>query len=168
MNSQISTRLLELRAKALLTVSLTARDDLAVEEVAADSGYDFVIRIVRDGSLTNRMFAAELKAAVKDVGPPHVPFDTRQLLYYRDIPFPVCLFYFSMADDKGYYRWLVEPTISAGQPGLAFRIDEGVLEADAPQSITFQPAEFEELDPKSLGRLVRSVDDWYDRRASPK
>ena len=164
----VSSRLAQFRAKALLTVNLTSRDDLAVEEVAADSGYDFIIRIVKDGSLTNRMFAAEVKASVRGDNAPTVQFPTRQLVYYKDIPFPVCLFFFLMSNDKGYYRWLVEPTITLGQPKLSFRVDEQALGAKERKFVTFGPEEFAELNPESLGHLVGSVNAWYDERASPK
>lgn len=166
--NDINTRLVQLRAKALLTISLTARNDLAVEEVTADSGYGFIIRVSKNGSLTNRMFAAELKATAKDVDLPRVQFSARQLLTYKDIPFPVCLFFFLMSNDKGYYKWLVEPTISSGMPGLTFCANEHSLEATGQQTITFRPQEFVELNPESLEGLVGSVNNWYETRASLK
>lgn len=166
--NNINTRLAEVRAKALLTVHLTARDDLAVEEVANASGYDFIIRIIKDGSLTNRMFAAEVKASVRDADLPRVQLPAQQLLYYKDIPFPVCLFFFLMSNDRGYYRWLVEPTVSSGQPGLSFHVDEQALGSKGRQFITFRPEEFSELNLESLERVVNSVNAWYDARSSPK
>ena len=168
MNNKINSRLVELRAKALFTISLTARDDLAVEEVTADSGYDFIIRIVKDGSVTNRMFAAELKAAVGEAGLSEIRFPAQQLAFYKDIPFPVCLFFFSVSNDKGYYRWLVEPTLSYGKPGLAFRVDEHDLNAKNSSYVTFPSQELIEMNADNLERIVDNVNDWYDQRASLK
>ena len=166
--NNINTRLIGRRANALLTVNLTARNDLAVEEVENASGYDFIIRIIKDGFLTNRMFAAEVKASVRDADLPTVPFPARQLLYYKDIPFPVCLFFFLMSNDQGYYRWLVEPTVSSGQPELSFRVNEQALGSGGRQFIMLRPEEFSELNAESLEGVVNCVNTWYDARSSPK
>src|SRR5262245_27420486 len=37
----------------------------------------------------------------------------------REFPYPVCLLYFAMEDNQGYYTWIVEPVLTEdGKPQL--------------------------------------------------
>ena len=122
MNKDTSIRMAEIRAKALLTISLTSRNDLIIEELTNDFGFDFIVRIAKNGEVTNRMFGVQLKASVRDM-PAHIHLSLSNPLIYKDIPFPLCLFYFSMANDKGYYKWLVAPDVSpTGTPLLTIQL----------------------------------------------
>ncbi len=62
-------------------------------------------------------------------------------------PYPVCLFFFTMRDDRAYYTWLLEPVVTPrGKPKLARRAE----------------AACEPLDNGGLDQLVSRVHAWYD------
>ena len=42
---------------------------------------------------------------------------------FKDLPFPVCLFFFTLDNDKGYYRWILEPIIKEGN-NVALKFNE--------------------------------------------
>jgi hypothetical protein len=65
---------------------------------------------------------------------------------------PVCLFFFTMVNDKGYFAWLLEPVIVQGQPRLAQK----------------DVAECEEMDDHTVDRIVERVSAWYDASATAK
>ena len=61
--------------------------------------------------------------------------------------FPVCVFFFTMADNKGRYAWIAEPLVTEdGKPKLERRA----------------AADCELLDNDSLTSLVDRVDRWYE------
>ena len=63
-----------------------------------------------------------------------------------DVYFPVCVFYFTVKDDKGYYTWGHEPVIETGQAKLRSRTE----------------ADCHPLDDQSLAEIVSCVNAWYD------
>ena len=138
------------RAEALAVVILTRRDDLRVERNVFDHGPDLLVSILRDGALTGRQFGIELKGRVSGARPPRV--DARTLRgereRYHDVPFPVCLFLFTMIDDSGDYRWIVEPRVENGEARLEVGARLG----------------YEELSDAALDGIVRQVNAWYDAR----
>src|SRR5215207_1319589 len=138
------------RAEALAVVHLTRRDDLRVERNVFDHGPELLVSIIRDGVLTGRQFGVALKARVSGARPPRMdkPSLHRARERYRDVPFPVCLFLFFMEDDAGFFRWIVEPEVHAG---------EARLERDT--QLSFDP-----LTDAALGRIVDGVNAWYDAR----
>jgi hypothetical protein len=70
----------------------------------------------------------------------------QSLLRVGPFPYPVCLFYFTMDDDQGYYSWVAEPAVEAGQPRLLMHA--------APHC--------RKLDAAALDDIVQKVDHWYD------
>jgi hypothetical protein len=155
--------LVKARAKALLTISLTERDDLRIEDVRDDSGCDFLVYQTKNGRTTSRVFGVLLRATIRETTPAGVPV-TRQLLEdWEESPFPICLVFFYMTDDRGYFRWLVEPVVSpAGEPDL--KITVASESANGP-SILLPSSSFVELKQASLNQLVSSVEAWYDARS---
>jgi hypothetical protein len=61
--------------------------------------------------------------------------------------FPVCVFYFTVKDDQGYYAWAYEPVVTAeGQLRLTARAE----------------AHGNKLSNESLEDIVSAVKRWYD------
>lgn len=164
MVEQSELRLVETRAKALLTISLTSRNDLVLHEQTDAYGVDFIVSITNNGAATSRIFGVLLKATVQSSDSTSVSFPAKTLSYYKDNPFPVCLCYFFMSNDKGFYKWPIEAIVDQdGNPRLTPAFDGGPLKSDR-YSVSFKIAEFVELDLEGLSHLVRSVNDWYDAR----
>jgi hypothetical protein len=61
-------------------------------------------------------------------------------------PYPVCLFYFTMDDDQGYYTWVAEP----------------VVREEFPVLVMHSEPRCRKLDRSALDEIVEAVDHWYD------
>ncbi|HAJ58467.1 MAG TPA: hypothetical protein DCP31_03695, partial [Cyanobacteria bacterium UBA8543] len=97
------------RAKHLAVVYLTRRQDLVTERMTADYGFDILVTILRDKLPTGRVFGVQVKGqdkAFKDIQELSLSFTGKETNYFLDLPFPVCVFLFTMEDDRGYYRWI--------------------------------------------------------------
>jgi hypothetical protein len=153
---KIAEGLLEERAEQLAVVHLTRRDDLVVVPAHADYGIDLLVHIAKAGTRTGRIFGVQIAArnAVKFVhnGASEgqkvsisLPFSPA----FSDLPFPLCLFVFSMENDEGYYRWILEP----------------MIEADArPRLVLNEQNFFRKLTKIALDNIVQSVNTWYEAR----
>jgi len=139
------------RARALAIMFLTRRDDLIIEDAKEGLGLDFLVSIARKDEPPQPRFGIVLKAAIvpvtleqagQVVAPPVRDFQRR-----GTFPYPVCLFFFTMRDDRGYYTWLREPTVTKqGRPRL---------------SVCAEP-DCKVLDEESLSQLVETINAWYD------
>jgi hypothetical protein len=139
------------RTRALALVYLTRRGDLEVSDGDRDLGLDYLVRIVREGSPSLRRFGLALRGDVAPVAAEEANRVLRpalqQLSSPGEFPYPVCLFYFTMANDEGRYTWVAEPLVDeAGRPILQVH-----AEADC------QP-----LTSAALDGIVRRVERWYD------
>ncbi|MFM7370492.1 MAG: DUF4365 domain-containing protein, partial [Sphaerospermopsis kisseleviana] len=101
------------RSEALAVVYLTRRDDLIVSQQQKDTGLDLLVTITQDGKSSGRMFGVEVKATASSSN--LIQHDSifklknkryNNLNVLRDLPFPVCLFFFTLDNDEGYYRWI--------------------------------------------------------------
>jgi len=70
-----------------------------------------------------------------------------------DVPLPLCLFVFTMRDDRGYYGWLKEPTVTDPRLPVLRRVDE---------------VRWGELDRDGLADIIASVNAWYDTQRKPQ
>ena len=61
-------------------------------------------------------------------------------------PYPVCLFHFTMDDDKSYYTWVAEPSVAGGEARL----------------LMHQTPHCRILNRAALDEIVGQVDRWYD------
>ncbi|MGK7927947.1 MAG: hypothetical protein AB4290_22365 [Spirulina sp.] len=66
--------------------------------------------------------------------------------YYQDLPFPACVFFFTMDDDRGYYKWLKYP-LSTHQ------------KRDRIESDRWYP-----LDENALAQIIDAIAAWYDAK----
>jgi hypothetical protein len=164
MVEQDEIRLIETRAKALLALTLTSRPDLILHEQDSDYGVDFMVSIRKNGTYTSRLFGILLKASVRDSTSISISLPVNSLSYYKDTPFPLCLCYFFMSNDKGFYKWLIEPAVDQnGSPRLTPGFSEETLHSNK-SSAPFKISEFTELDQEGLSHLVNEVNAWYDAR----
>lgn len=140
------------RAKALSAVYLTRRDDLIVSE-QPDNGLDLLVTILKNNNLTGRIFGANVQATtsssdiVQDKNVFHIKFNADQIKYFQEFPFPVCLIFFSLDNETGYYKWILEPVIE--QNGL--------------KTLKFNRRnEFKRLTEQERDNIVSLVSNWYD------
>lgn len=151
MTDDMKKQFLAERARALATVLLTRRADLMIVEAKPGSGLDLHVYIEREdrpmrlllGVLLRGNFASSTPdAANKALGP--TLHDFRRLGKFTA---PVCLFYFTMRDDRAFFSWLAEPVVTEeGSPKLLHR----------------KTADCEELTDERLGQILDRVVAWYD------
>lgn len=141
------------RARALAIMHLTRRDDLIVKDVirGADRSEDLSVQIRDPNRPGLRRFGVEVKGSMASFDGTHADRALRPILRrFRDggeVPYPFCLLYFTMEDDRGYFAWLAEPIVDGeGRPRLHY--------PDEPH--------YHRLDRPSLDRTVECVNEWYD------
>ncbi|MBK1986112.1 DUF4365 domain-containing protein [Sphaerospermopsis aphanizomenoides BCCUSP55] len=143
------------RSKALAIVSLTERDDLIVYRDTKDYDLDVLVSISKNGEDINRLFGVEIKA-VKST--PNIiqnddvfnieGADINVLLSrFTKCNFPICLFFFTLDNDNGYYKWILEPVIDNENGNKLKR--------------NVSP-EFRKLNNESINNIVDLVNQWYD------
>src|SRR5262245_50371059 len=64
----------------------------------------------------------------------------------RKFTYPVCLFFFTLRDEQGYFSWLAEPVVNDGAPKLVHR----------------NKANCVPLTDELLGQVVEKIVAWYD------
>lgn len=140
------------RSRAMLIVHLTRRDDLILSEGAKETGLDYLVKIKRDNEvLSVRQFGLFLRASVKPLSLPQLNkvlrSQVRSLLRGKNFTYPVCLLYFTMQDNQGYYTWMMEPVLTEdGKPQLRRHSDASCVQ----------------LDHAALDKIVSQVNAWYD------
>jgi hypothetical protein len=139
------------RAKALTTVLLTRREDLLIEETKSENGLDYTVQI-RSGDFSGqRPFGILLRATmtpvtIKQANQQLVP-TMRSIKSIGTFHFPICVFYFTVKDDTGYYTWGVDPVVTKQQtPKLLYR----------------SMPECKYLTDDSLDEIIDAVNVWYD------
>jgi hypothetical protein len=142
------------RAEALALVYLTRRDDLVVSREPDDYAFDLRVTVSKEkGRLSGRIFGVEVKASRAPLtSAEREAYASRMHLHpaLSELPFPVCLFHFTMEDDEGYYTWILRPDVTQeGRPRLKHGAEPGLAR----------------LDDDAIGAIVDEVNRWYDRRA---
>jgi hypothetical protein len=139
------------RVRALSMMYLTRREDLHIFETRDDVGIDLSAALIKDGSVTARRFGIVLRgdrlpvsdAAANRQLKPSVQTFARS----AEFTFPVCLFYFTMEDNKGRFIWIAEPVVAEdGRPSL----------------VIHREASCHLLDTSAINSIVEVVDEWYD------
>ncbi len=142
------------RLPALATMFLTRREDLSLKRGDRAESIDMVVGILaHDGDGREpgrRTFGVELRGAMSPVTIVRANKTLGAVLHRRvqpaKVPYPVCLLFFTMEDDAGYYTWVLEPLIRDGLAKLRRR-----HEADCQQ-----------FDRAGLDEVVCKVNEWYD------
>lgn len=151
MNKGFKEWFIEERARALALVLLTRREDLVVKETREENGLDFTAYVKTERHLGNRPFgiylAATMTPVTLDTANNHLKPVLEQVHSVGPFLFPVCVFYFTVKDDQGYYTWAYEPTVTAeGEPKLAVH----------------STAQCRKLGNESLEEMLSAVIKWYD------
>lgn len=144
------------RAEALAGVYLTRRDDLVLSKAPEEAGLDFLVTLCKDTEQSSRLFGVQVKAQVTTadalqnghgvMAPPDLASDAS----LHELPFPVCLFFFTLMDDRGYYKWIVEPKVEVGEPfDLSWN----------------ETRELSVLDDDAIADIVATINRWYDKRS---
>lgn len=142
---------IEHRGEALALLYLTRRDDLIVTRDYPDYGIDLLVEVLNEQHRTGRRFGVEIKVrrqahalTQKFI---HTLVTPPQQKLLESLPFPVCLFFFTMHDDAGYYQWLSAPVVTSEAEPLLRKNTLNDLKG---------------LDNDSLATIVTQVNGWYD------
>ncbi|MDB5293378.1 MAG: hypothetical protein JWL69_4619 [Phycisphaerales bacterium] len=147
----------EHRAESLAVMYLTRRDDLVVSHQTADYGIDLLVTLCEAGKATGKLFGVQVKGATTarrterhgeqiSIGTSDDP-----ARWLKSIPFPVCLLFFTMDDDQGYFKWLKEP----------------VLLPDGSASLRIiQETHLRRLSNEAINGIVETVNRWYEAKAT--
>lgn len=138
------------RVRALAVMYLTRRSDLMVEEVQDDIGLDLIVRFFPKDKVGMRQFGVELRGVWASVTKEHANTvlgpSVRQTQGYGPFAFPVCMFFFTMEENQGWYTWIAEPVVQAGKAHLQMNKD----------------ADCTPLDTTAMDEIVARVDRWYE------
>jgi hypothetical protein len=140
------------RVHALAVMHLTRRRDLMIRDEPRDPDNLSVLTvdIIDSKNKGRRRFEVYLdgtKTAIDEehsnklLGPSFQRFNP-----YNPVAHPVCLFYFTMENDQGYFTWIKEPVIVDGNARLRVHHEPRCIK----------------LDRKVLDRIVQQMNDWYD------
>jgi len=144
------------RSEALAIMYLTRRDDLIISrQKEEERGLDFLVTLLKDGGYSGRLFGVQVKATVST--PKLVQRDDiieiksalKPLQSLAELPFPVCLFFFTLENDQGYYKWILEP----------------VIEGQSNSQLFFNKSnEFKNLSDEEIDKIISAVNNWYESR----
>jgi hypothetical protein len=137
------------RAKALAMVLLTRREDLEIRETKAETGLDYTVRIQTENGAGPRDFGILMRATMSPVTIEQANAQltpTLGSLVAAEFVVPVCVFYFTVKDDQGYYTWSHEPVVEKGKARLRPHAE----------------ADCHPLDDEALDEIVSRVRAWYD------
>ncbi len=137
------------RAEHLALIYLTRSQDVIVDRMKADYGLNMLITILQDKLPTGRIFGIKIKGrdkAFKDIQEISLSLSQQESNYLQDLPFPVCILFFTMDDDKGYYKWIKYPS----QSNKSLRY----IEQDR----------WRFLDEYGIRQIVEEVNVWYDEK----
>jgi len=117
------TKFVGRRAEALAMVLLTSRPDLTVMSPPANAGIDLIVSIVQKSVQSFNHFGVILKGTSEEIHTARVASSVLKSLdswktTSTSLTMPVCVFFFSMVGNRGYYAWLQQPATSGGVPGL--------------------------------------------------
>ena len=138
------------RVRALAVMYLTRRSDLMVEEVQEDIGLDLIVRFAPENKEGIRQFGVEPRGVWSSVTKEHADkvlvASVRQAQRHGPFAFPVCMFLFTMEENKAWYTWVAEPVVQTGKAILRMH----------------QRADCQPLNNAALNQIVAHVDRWYD------
>jgi hypothetical protein len=151
MTGNNETKFVSRRTEALAMVLLTSRPDLTVMSPPANAGIDLIVSIVQKKVHSFNHFGVILKGTSQEI---HTARLASKVLKSLDswkatsasLTMPVCVFFFSMVGNQGYYAWLQEPATSGGVPRLRHHANP----------------ECKPLDLEALQAIVDDVNSYFD------
>lgn len=149
--------LYSMRSEQLSIVYLTRRDDLRVIQPKHEYTPNLLVTLLENGRDAAHYMGVEAQGVSADAvrhaskrNQDNAEIARLRVDYaaYQDIPFPVCLFVFSMEDSRGYWKWIREPIFDAqGSGSLASN-----------ESKTLFP-----LTNDTVEQAVQTVRCWYEK-----
>jgi hypothetical protein len=147
-----SGSIVEHRTKALATVALTRRPDVVVLEIDKHDFLDLYVQILPDDEeeagfigmgvvLSGTTQNLDTARAATAFARKKLEGKRPKALFY----FPVLFLVFSMQNDKGYYSWLIMPSV----------------DAEGPKLHALDKAECRVFDEQSLDEIVSMTTKWY-------
>lgn len=139
------------RLRALATIVLTRRDDLAVVETKKATDLELHVYIDREEKSMRLMFGVVLRGVPSPVEVDHANNILRptmgQFQRMRKFTYPVCLFFFTLREEQAFFSWLAEPVVDGGVPKLIHH---------------HAMANCVELTNERLNQVVDAIVSWYD------
>ena len=122
MTNELKESFLRERVRALATIILTRRGDLTLVDTKRDTGVDLHVTIEREDKSMRLVFGVFLRGVASPTTPAHANKvlgpTMAQFQGMRKFTYPVCLFFFTMRDEKAYFSWLAEPVVNGRAPKL--------------------------------------------------
>ena len=141
----------EERLPSLTLVQLLRRSDLKVSVDRQDRGLSYIVDIMKRKKPTSKQFGVIAHGCVADVSLEVANEKVGRIVQVihaqRRFFIPVCLFYFSMRRDVGYYTWLAEPLVG---------------EEMGPRLRLLRQAECKLLNRQAVDSIVTNVEQYYD------
>jgi hypothetical protein len=138
------------QVRALATIILTRRGDLTIVDTKRDTGVDLHVTIEREDKPMRLVFGILLRGTWSPVAPDHANKvlgpTMGQFQGMRKFTYPVCLFFFTMRDEKAFFSWLAEPIVNGGAPKL----------------VHHEKAKCIPLTDQLLDEVVEQIVAWYD------
>jgi hypothetical protein len=136
--------------QAMAVVVLTRRGDLTVVDTKKDTGLDLHVQIEREDKPMRLTFGVLLRGVASAVTAESANKMLGPTLGYfqglRKFTYPVCLFFFSLRQDQGFFCWLAEPIVT----------DRG------PKLVHHDRANCVPLTDEFLNHAVERIVAWYD------
>ncbi|MEC4815029.1 MAG: DUF4365 domain-containing protein [Scytonema sp. PMC 1069.18] len=143
------------RAESLAIMYLTRRDDLIVSKQQPNYGLDFLVTIKKADEYSGRLFGIEVKAISSTPKSSQngdivmINYSLNSIDSLRELPFPVCLLFFILDKDQGYYKWILQPVIEE-KKNVKLNFDKNPT--------------FKKLTDEEINSIISDVNDWYDNR----
>ena len=139
------------RVKDLAVMYLTRRGDLELKwQDPSDEWVDCIVEIKGKEKPARRLFGVELSGTMSPVTDEHankVLYPKMQSMLRRGkFPFPVCLLYFTMANNEGRFAWVAEPVLESAKPMLRYH----------------EQADTKKFDKGELDKIVEQINNWFD------
>jgi DNA-binding phage protein len=149
------------RSEALTALYLTRRDDLTISKLEADKKIKFLVQIAQNSTISDisRVFGVAVKGNVSSTNlvqedellKINIGLDNFKLL--QNLNFPICLFFFYVDNNQGYYKWLLEPvTENVNNSSLKFNEEN----------------DFKIVTDSEIDNIVNLVNNWYDKHKHSK
>lgn len=113
--AKMKEEFLKERAEQLAIIYLTRRDDVRVLKNPTQSGTALLASLLHDGQDVGRYLGVEVAGTVSERGLKRLEQTIEidpgvfPIMSFHDTASPSCLFFFTMQDDLGYWKWLQEP-----------------------------------------------------------
>lgn len=146
------------RAQNLAIIFLTENPNVEVMlQQKRDAGLDILVRLREDGKVRGRFFGVTVKATLAQQPEGQVSqsknfhLTKNEVPFFDDIPFPVCLFLFTVDDDQGYWAWVKQPVIDPVR-GPSLQLNDH--------------SDLVKLAPNEMNAIVSDVARWYESVSS--